>query len=670
MKEIFVAIKLSRTMSKQWILTQYLNTIYLGQGSYGIDAAAETYFGKPVWQMNAAQAAVLAAIIQQPSTYPLPEYHTQLVARWHYVLNGMVSMGVLTQAQVNGMTFPSMNYSPPRSTGSDPWDAYVMDEVQNELESQYGYTEEQVDNDGLKVVTTVNRSLMKQLYAAVDQNVTQMDADGKYSDAPGTEFESYMHVGAVLENPATGAIEAMYPGPGQNMSKNKCIKYDCDMNTTLSREQVGSSFKPYVLATAIQEGMNAQTSLLNGFSPLWVTPDTSPMVPSSNTQQGAAPEAYKVTNDSDGNYGGINSQLAMALSVNSAYTDLAHRVTTENIIAMAQTLGVNTKDAGAPNYGSGLAGYKGQVGMALGIASLTVTEQATMLAAIDNGGTYHSAHIVEKVLVPTQGGGVQTLPAKVVVHPVFSQNPTLNQEEDSQLQWAMSKDDTSYGTAPNANLGTGQEIIAKTGTTNTAQSAFFIGAIPNYALAVGMFTNEQNGDVNSETLNNLGALADQEGGYGGTWPADIWHTFGVGVFNPLGIETFPAPVFTGQKWNELSASEQASLHKKAKPKKKQPASTATTAPPSTPGALPTPTQICPPGQFTCPSATPPSNGIDQTPTPTPTTTGFGFGGLVTPGAGRGSAGASAGAAVAGSAVALPLALFWVRKRGRRGRRRS
>ena len=97
-KEIFVAMKVAKEKSKQWILQNYLNTIYLGNGAYGVQAAAETYFGKPVAQLTVAQDAVIAALIQQPSTYPLPQYRAELTARWHYVLSGMVGMGTLLGA--------------------------------------------------------------------------------------------------------------------------------------------------------------------------------------------------------------------------------------------------------------------------------------------------------------------------------------------------------------------------------------------------------------------------------------------------------------------------------------------------------------------------------------------------------------------------------------------
>ena len=115
-KEIFVAMKVAKEKSKQWILTNYLNTIYLGQGAYGIEAAAETYYGKPSAKLTVAQDAVIAAIIQQPSTYPLPQYRAQLETRWHYVLNGMVQMGTLTEQKAAAMKFPA----PRQPRAADP----------------------------------------------------------------------------------------------------------------------------------------------------------------------------------------------------------------------------------------------------------------------------------------------------------------------------------------------------------------------------------------------------------------------------------------------------------------------------------------------------------------------------------------------------------------------
>ena len=97
-------------------------------------------------------------------------------------------------------------------------------------------------------------------------------------------------------------------------------------------------------------------------------------------------------------------------------------------------------------------------------------------------------------------------------------------------------------------MSNGQEIIAKTGTTNTAQSAFFIGAIPSQALAVALFTHDQ-GTGTSRRSTGLGGTVP--GRLGGTWPASIWHTYAEDQFVPLGVEQFPTPVFTGATWNQV-----------------------------------------------------------------------------------------------------------------------
>jgi membrane peptidoglycan carboxypeptidase len=201
-----------------------------------------------------------------------------------------------------------------------------------------------------------------------------------------------------------------------------------------------------------------------------------------------------------------------------------------------------------------------QAGVALGQASLSLVEQATMLATIDNGGVYHTPHVITAIT----HSNAPPVHIRVTSYPVFSSDPTQNANMASQVQYAMSKDDTSYGTAPGAAMSNGQEIIAKTGTTNSAQSAFFIGAIPSQAMAVALFTELQ-GDktaaARKQTLNGLGG--NSQGGFGGTWPAAIWHTYAEDMFVPLGVEQFPTPVFTGTAWNQVPPG----LRNVGKPKK-------------------------------------------------------------------------------------------------------
>ena len=172
---------------------------------------------------------------------------------------------------------------------------------------------------------------------------------------------------------------------------------------------------------------------------------------------------------------------ASAESLNTAYTDLYHRVAGTdgmNIVKLAQAFGVNTT-------ASGLGTMRSEVGTALGQASLTVGEQASTFSTLANNGEYVTPHVVLQIQVQKPNALMQTINAKV------TRRMVLTPAEDSDVDYALSFDTKPGGTAATAGLPDGREIIAKTGTTNLSQSAFFIGSIPQFTLAVGMFTNQQ-----------------------------------------------------------------------------------------------------------------------------------------------------------------------------------
>ena len=650
-KEIFVAMKVGKEKSKQWILENYLNTIYLGDGAYGIGAAAQTYYNEPVSKLTAAQAAVIAAIIQQPSTYPLPKYRAQLVSRWHYVLDGMVQMGTLTRQQTDAMKFPAPGNQVPQTVGRNVWDPYILEMVKNELKDVYHLTPSQIFNGGYVIRTSIDDAKMAALYTAVRDNEALINASSRPFD-PAT-----MHAGAVLEDPGSGAIQALYPGPGyagaryngtgRRISGKYCVKIHCNVNLALTREQVGSSFKPYVLATAVKEGMNVQTSTLNGFNPLWIPPDstTAKYAPSAEPANAHALGYFQLRNDSTSENGPYTPQMAMAISVNTAYADLWRVAGSKAVASMAQEFGVNLTSSGILAQGG--AWYDKQnrpigmwnlAGTALGQASLTLVEQATMLATIDNGGVYHTPHVITSIT----RNNAPPVHIKVISYPVFSSDPTQNANLASQVQYAMSKDDAPYGTAPGAGMSNGQEIIAKTGTTNSAQAAFFIGAIPHQALAVALFTDLQ-GDKTAaakrQTLNGLGGTS--QGGYGGTWPAAIWHTYAEDMFVPLGVQPFPTPVFTGTAWNEVPPGLR---NVGQKPKKHDHGHNGNGNGNGNGGPTPWPTYSCDPSVVTCQ----PGNGGGGG-------GGGGFGGGGGGGGGGGPVnGTPVGAALGGIFIGLPL----------------
>jgi membrane peptidoglycan carboxypeptidase len=559
-KEIFVAQKLAQSTSKEQILKEYLNTVYFGHQAYGVAAAAQYYFGLSpthINQITAPQAAMIAAMIQSPSYYsPNPKAgvpHQALVARWHYVLNAMVGMGTLSPQEAAKAKFPTV--VPPFNNNWGGYRGYIMQAVESELEQTYGYTQKQINSKGLHIVTTISKPLMDSLYATVNQNRALMRNDTPPALASGSTvpcnskgcLPKFVHIGAVLENPANGAILAMYGGPNYNKTQ-----YDMALQ---SRNQVGSSFKPYVLATAVKQGMNVQTSQLNGFSPLWIPSDEEPMTFASLKNPGTG---YEVQNDEvDNPDRAVSVVEATAMSLNTAYADLWHRVALTNgqysVINMAKAFGVNVSAAGSPNYGSGLVTMKDQAGTALGQASLTVEEQANMIATLANGGTYHTPHIIKDIV----NGNAKTT-AKI------DQREVLTPDETAEVDYALSFDMGSMGTANGLGLTNGQTVIAKTGTTNLSQSAFFLGATPRYAMAVGMFVNKPHCPARIENLcssTQALAFAPPQGvqtlfgvggfpGYGGQWPAIIWHDYFMKNFNSLPVQSWPAlPSNFGSTWN-------------------------------------------------------------------------------------------------------------------------
>src|SRR6266568_2280524 len=531
LKEIFVAIKLAHSVSKESILTQYLNTIYLGDNAYGVGAAAQTYFGKPASKLNIAQSAMLAAMINEPGFFD-PTPHTPgyapLVARWKYVLTNMVRDGAITQQQLvkAGAKFPKI-VKGPRNNGWTGYRGYIMQAVETELETRYHYTSRQIFTGGLKIVTTFSQPLMRALYQTVEQKKREMAAGGR-------ALPRYAHIGAVLQQPRTGAILAMYGGPNYGLTGRRCRRIECQYNMALqSRNQVGSSFKPYVLATAVSQGMNVKTSVLNGFAPIWIPPDSTlaDRMTLSSQSKPADPVGWYNLPDPAENYGPITTAKAAAVSSNTAFADLAHRVGTRNVVKMAKRFGVNAKL-------SGLNNEVGGVGMALGQASLTVAEQANTFSTFAAGGVDTTQHVISKITSPNG-----PVPVKVV------KNSVLPEGQAADIDYALSFDTKPGGTGyPNATMSDGRPIIGKTGTTNTAQSAFFIGAIPQYTLAVGIFTQNQS-DHTTQTLNLLGGLS--QGGFGGTWAAMIWHAFAMKEFAQLPIRQFPTPPLTGSKWVQI-----------------------------------------------------------------------------------------------------------------------
>jgi membrane peptidoglycan carboxypeptidase len=424
-KEVFISLKISRTVSKDQVLEDYLNTIYFGRGANGIETASRTYFGVSAKNLTPAQAAVLASSIRSPAAYD-PTRHPEMArARWDYVLDGMVKQGWLSPADRAAARYPKV--SKVGSTGgvndrSGP-KGYIIDKVVDELEAQG------LNEGGLKVTTTLNRKAQD---AAV-KAVTDAVPDAKTNHDP---------IGALVSvQPGTGAVVAYVGGTAGNGGTDYAGG---------DTRQPGSSFKPYTLATALSQGKGLGT-MVDGSSP---------------QDFGGQP----VRNDEgDGPLGMIDLVTATRLSVNTAYYHLAQDVGPDAVAATAHSAGI-PEDVTLGEASNGKPG----LGITLGVYEVHVIDQAAGYATFAARGTRARPYFVAKVV--QQNGGKTLYKAEKDTAKAFSEGVAAD------ATYAMQQV-VNDGTGTRAKLD-GRPTAGKTGTTTDNKEAWFCGFTPQLATAV------------------------------------------------------------------------------------------------------------------------------------------------------------------------------------------
>jgi membrane peptidoglycan carboxypeptidase len=235
MKELLIAVKLSRSRSKDWIFEQYLNTVYFGRGAYGVQAAAQAYFRKNVGALTPAEGALLAAVIQAPSYLDPALGHTARTrARWRYVIDGMTATGVLPKGPPPAFPRVAAAHAEPVYAGQR---GYLIERVIGELHD-HGFDDDQIYRRGLRVTTTIDAAMQAALPAAVRRGV------GADKD---------LAAGVVAVRPGTGEVLAAYGG-------RDYLKRPYD-NAFVAALPPGSSFHPFLLTTALRSGIGLGTRL-------------------------------------------------------------------------------------------------------------------------------------------------------------------------------------------------------------------------------------------------------------------------------------------------------------------------------------------------------------------------------------------------------------------------
>ena len=479
-KELIIAIKLQNQMSKDQIFESYLNTIYFGRGTYGIQTASEIYFGKSVGKLNISEAAILASILRSPGYYD-PSYSEEnvdrLKARWQYVIDGMISENWLTEEEADNLTYPTIKEPVTAGALAGP-KGYVVSWVVHEL-AKLGFEEADLQSGGYVIRTTLEKKNQEAAVRAMD------------SRGPKNTPESY-HQALVSIRAGTGEIVAMYGGKDYLVTQLN--------GATQSITQAGSSFKPFALIAALEQGIPL-TSVWDGQSPQVFDDYGKP---------------YPVFNYANEQEGEINLLAATAHSINTIFVPLGIAAGLDNFVDVARRAGIPNTIALMPTPS-----------ISLGVASPHVIDMASSYATFAGNGIYAKPFIIKEVLGSNKG---------ILYEGKIEAQQSFQPDVMADLTYAL-RQVTSYGTGTAASSGIKRPVAGKTGTTTDNASAWFNGYTAEFATTVAMFRDDA-----TQSLNGIG------GNYaftGGSFPAQVWNKYTKLAQKGMPKTPFPKPANIG-----------------------------------------------------------------------------------------------------------------------------
>ncbi|MGH9178693.1 MAG: transglycosylase domain-containing protein [Acidimicrobiales bacterium] len=457
-KEAVLAMRLEDRLSKEEILERYLNIVYFGNGAYGVQAAAETYFNAEVERLTLGQAALLAGIIRNPVGYDPVKQPERARSRRSLALDQMIANGHLTASQAEQIRrdpVPTRIFKP-----LPPPNDYFVEEVKQRLlaDTRLGETPQErynaVFKGGLRIQTSLDPNLQKAAEEHRNRVLPPSMLRGRFTSA------------LVSVEPGTGFVRAMIAGDDFGTAKYNLA--------TQGKRQPGSSFKTFVLLAALEEGYNPNDTI-NGSAGCVIR------------VEGHAP--YKPGNYEGSKGGTMTVTQATARSLNCAYARLGALVGLEKVKDMAVELGIPEGRIDAfPS-------------ISLGAEEVTPLEMAAAYATIANEGIYHPPSFVERVL--DRKGKV-----------IFEGPPRGTRAfsvQTARLAAQVLRSVVEKGTGTAARLP-GRQVAGKTGTSQNWENAWFAGFTPQLSTAVWMGSPDGNKKMFVGGRNVTG----------GSYPARIW----------------------------------------------------------------------------------------------------------------------------------------------------
>ncbi len=482
-REAALAWQLEQEYSKQEILERYLNTVYFGNGAYGIAAAARRYFDKPAAELTLVEAAQLAGNIASPTRFDPHAFPEAAAERRALVLDAMVAVGQLT-AQEAAEAKEAELVLADRERVDEAVAPYFVAEVKRLVQhdprgefSAIGLdVDERVDalfTGGLKIFTTLDPDMQRQAEAAVASVLTEPD-------------DPYAALVAI--DPGTGGVRALVGGRDYNDADDPFARFNL---ATQGRRQPGSSFKPLVLATALSKG---------------VSPDRT--YPGGDCVSFRGIPDWAPCNYGGTSYGPLSLREATVQSANTVFARLTVDIGARSVVQTARTMGITTDLPMVPAIG-------------LGAGEVTVFDMAQAYSAFPNLGVLRPAHLIERIEGPD---GEVLYEADVEGYRVL----------DESVAWLVNQtlsDVVLRGTGVRAGLDRPQ--AGKTGTSQDSSDAWFVGYTPDLVAAVWVGFPE--GRVPMVPPRTRQVVE------GGRWPAEIWGAFAEDALADVPPTPFPAP---------------------------------------------------------------------------------------------------------------------------------
>lgn len=431
-QELAISIAIERQYSKDQILDMYLNSVYFGENSFGIEDAAKTYFNETPAQLDLAQSAMLVGVLPAPSAYsPISGNATYAKERQTTVLSRMVTNGYITDAQKQAALAEQLTYAPVKSAIDNSAPHYT-EMVLQELYDKYG--EEQVKRSGEQVTTTLDLSIQNELLDNVNNQMPYIHRLG------GT------NASAIVIDPNSGEIRGLVGSADwDNPDWGK-------VNMTTSKRQPGSSFKPIYYSKALAKGVITPATILHdvptdfggGYRPL----------------------------DADKRFrGDVTVRTALNESLNIPSVEVMQKFGVNNAIQAAKDLGITTVNTNT-DYGLSLA---------LGTAEIPLEQMANAYAAFANGGEQYpttTIHSIEDKYGKT----------------IYTNKPKAKQAISPQGAFLISdilSDNKARAPIFGSSLSVpGKKVAVKTGTTEDGRDAWTIGYTPDYVVGTWVGNND------------------------------------------------------------------------------------------------------------------------------------------------------------------------------------